>query len=144
MKLCLPFFCVALLGVGMMPVAAAPRNFSEGTNLDRTEAEPAISEASISPSINHQPDDSPQPLTAIASEIPPDRPILEKPEVKSGKFALKLPAGSENQKPNSHSYLDASHSRRRETPLSNPRSAEVQPLVPIAEIPRLNQKTLHL
>lgn len=140
MKLRVPFLCVALLGVGIMPVAvAAPRNFSEGNNLDSTETVPTISEASISPSINRHPEDSPQPLAAIASEIPPDRPILEKPEVKSEKFAVKLPAGSEDEKLNSHSYLDASHSDRRETPLSNPRSAEAQPLVTVAEIGRLNE-----
>ncbi len=43
MKLRVPFLCVALLSVGIMPVSAAgSRSFSEGANSDSAEAAPAI------------------------------------------------------------------------------------------------------
>ena len=42
MKLRVPFLCVALLSVGIMPVAAGPRSFSDGANSDSAEGAPAI------------------------------------------------------------------------------------------------------
>jgi len=140
MKLCLPFFCVALLGVGIMPVAAVePRSFSDGTNLNRTEAEPDLAQIPLSPSISPESEGSPQPPALLAPEVLPDRPMLEKSEVKSRKFTVKLPVPSEGENLNSHSYLAPSHLDAPKTPTPNLLSADPQPLVQTAEIGRLNE-----
>jgi len=139
MKLCLPFFCVALLSVGIMPVAVAEsRSFSDDTNLNRTEAEPELAQIPLSPSISPESEGSPQPPALLAPEVLPDRPLLEKSEVKSRKFTVKLPVPSEGENLNSHSYLAPSHLDAPKTPTPNLLSADPQPLVQTAEIGRLN------
>ena len=137
MKLPLPFFCVALLGVGIMPVAAAgPRSFSEGTNLDRTEAEPAIApDASL---VNPSTEDDRTQWWAIGSAIAPQKPIADKPSSASEELEVKHNIENLDQKPNSDLTLDPEYNRDRPNPTPNIEPT-APPKVPTVEIPKLDE-----
>ena len=70
MKLHLLFFCVALLSIGIMPVAVAqPRSVFNHTDLNQAEAAPPLLETSESSSgIDYRSKDSEQPSTLSDSE----------------------------------------------------------------------------
>ncbi|WP_148288833.1 MULTISPECIES: TonB-dependent siderophore receptor [Kamptonema] len=141
MKLSLPFFCVALLGVGIMPVAAAgPRSFSEGTNLDRTEVEPAI--APDPSSINRSKEDDRAQWWAIASASDREKPIEQKPSSQSEELEVKLAIENLDRKPNSDLTLDPEYNRDRAAPTPNIEPT-AQPKEPTAEIPKLDEIEQH-
>ncbi|OCQ95958.1 ferrichrome-iron receptor [Oscillatoriales cyanobacterium USR001] len=137
MKLSLPFFCIALLGVGIMPAAAAgPRSFSEGTNLDQTEAEPAIA---LDPSlVNPSKEDDRTQWWAIASVIDRQKPIEQKPLSESEELEVKLPEENLDQKPNSDLTVAPEYNSDR--PASTPNiEPTAPPKEPTAEIPKLDE-----
>ena len=82
MKLRVPFLCVALLSVGIMPVAAAgPKSFSEGANSDSAEGAPAI--APVPSSVNPSKENDRTQWWAIASAMPSQKPLAKKPSSES-------------------------------------------------------------
>ena len=89
MKLRVPFLCVALLSVGIMPVAAAgPRSFSDGANSDSAEGAPAI--APDPSSVNLSTADDRTQRWPIASVMPPQKPLAEKPSSESEELEAKV------------------------------------------------------
>ncbi|MEG4391400.1 TonB-dependent receptor domain-containing protein [Microcoleus sp. BROC3] len=153
MKLRVPFLCVALLSVGIMPVAAAgPRSFSDSANSDSAEAAPAIAPdpSSVNPSTA---DDRTQ-WWAIASVIPSQKPIAEKPSSESEELEVKLPVENRSQKLNSdltvasedNRNIQKSSSKAGRMPdpqglleISHSDRASPNPdIEPIADIPKLN------
>ena len=132
MKLRLPFLCVALLGVGIMPVAAAePRNFSDSANSDSAEAVPAIA---LDPSsVNPLKADDRPPLSAIASVIPSSKPIAEKPSSASEELEVNLPVENLDPKPNNDSIVALEYSRNlQKSPSKTGRIAASQELLEIS------------
>lgn len=152
MKLRVPFLCVALLSVGIMPVAAAgPRSFSDSANSDSAEAAPAIAPdpSSVNPSTA---DDRTQ-WWAIASAIPSQKPIAEKPSSESEELEVKHNTENRSQKLNSDLTVASeerniqkisSKAGRMPEPqglleISNNDRASPNPdIEPIADIPKLN------
>lgn len=138
MKLCLPFFCVALLSVGIMPVAAVgPRSFSDSVNPDSGETAP---ESAPDPSsINPSKEDDRTQWWAIASAIEPQKPIEEKPSSESEELEVKLPVENLDQKPNSDLTVAPKQASDRPSPTPNIELAAAQAKVPTAVIPRLDE-----
>jgi len=100
MKLRVPFLCVALLSVGIMPVAAAgARSFSEGANSDSAERAPAI--APDPSSVNPSKENDRSQWWAIPSVIPSQKPIAEKPSSESEELEAKVFVENQVQKLNS-------------------------------------------
>ena len=100
MKLRVPFLCVALLSVGIMPVAAAgPRSFSDGANSDSAEGAPAI--APDPSSVNPSKENDRTQWWAIPSVIPSQKPIAEKPSSESEELEAKVFVENQVQKLNS-------------------------------------------
>jgi iron complex outermembrane receptor protein len=100
MKLRVPFLCVALLSVGIMPVAAAgSRSFSEGANSDSAERAPAI--APDPSSVNPSKENDRTQWWAIPSVIPSQKPIAEKPSSESEELEAKVSVENQVQKLNS-------------------------------------------
>ncbi|MEG4406744.1 AMIN domain-containing protein, partial [Microcoleus sp. MON2_D5] len=153
MKLRVPFLCVALLSVGIMPVAAAgPRSFSDSANSDSAEATPAIARApsSVNPSTA---DDGTQ-WWAIPSVIPSQKQLAEKPSSESEELEAKVSVENRSQKLNSHLTVASEDNRnikkssseagRMPDPqglweISNSDRAFPNPdIEPITDIPKLN------
>src|SRR4028118_364658 len=100
MKLRVPFLCVALLSVGIMPVAAAgPRSFSDGANSDSAEGASAI--APDPSSVNPSKENDRTQWWAIASVIPSQKPIAEKPSSETEELEAKVSVENQVQKLNS-------------------------------------------
>ena len=100
MKLRVPFLCVALLSVGIMPVAAAgSRSFSEGANSDSAERARAI--APDPSSVNPSKENDRTEWWAIPSVIPSQKPIAEKPSSESEELEAKVSVENQVQKLNS-------------------------------------------
>ncbi|MEG4229938.1 TonB-dependent receptor [Microcoleus sp. N9_B2] len=139
MKLCLPFFCVALLGVGIMPVAAVgPRSFSDGVNPDSGETAPesAPDPSSINPS---QEDDRTQSQWwAMASAIVPQKTLEEKPSSKSEELEVKHNTENNDQKPNSDLTFAPEYNGDRPSPIPNIEPT-AQAKEPTAAIPKLDE-----
>ncbi len=139
MKLCLPFFFVALLGVGIMPVAAVgPRSFSDGANPDSGEAAPesAPDPSSINPS--KEDDRTQSQWWAMASAIEPQKTIEEKPSSESEELEVKVPVENNDQKPNSDLTFVPKPDGDRPNPIPN-----IEPTAPAKEptaaIPKLDE-----
>src|SRR4028118_1819662 len=110
MKLRLPFLCVALLSVGIMPVAAAgPKSFSEGANSDSAEGAPAI--APDPSSVNPSKENDRTQWWTIPPVIPSQKPIAEKPSSESEGVEAKVSVENQVQKLNSDLTV-ASESKR--------------------------------
>jgi iron complex outermembrane receptor protein len=110
MKLRVPFLCVALLSVGIMPVAAAgPRSFSEGANSDSAEGAPAI--APDPSSVNPSKENDRTQWWAIASVIPSQKPLAEKPSSESEELEAKVSVENQVQKLNSDLTVASEYKR---------------------------------
>ena len=110
MKLRVPFLCVALLSVGIMPVAAAgPRTFSEGANSDSAEPAPAI--APNPSSVNPSKENDRTQWWAIPSVIPSQKPIAEKPSSESEELEAKVFVENQVQKLNSDLTVASEYKR---------------------------------
>src|SRR4028119_25929 len=110
MKLRVPFLCVALLSVGIMPVAAAgPRSLSEGANSDSVEGVPAI--APDPSSVNPSKENDRTQWWAIPSVISSQKPLAEKPSSESKELEAKVSVENQVQKLNSDLTV-ASESKR--------------------------------
>jgi iron complex outermembrane receptor protein len=110
MKLRVPFLCVALLSVGIMPVAAAgPRSFSEGANSDSAEPAPAI--APDPNSVNPSKEKDRTQWWAIPSVIPSQKPIAEKPSSESEELEVKVSVENQVQKLNSDLTVASEYKR---------------------------------
>jgi iron complex outermembrane receptor protein len=143
-KLRVPFFCLALLSIGIMPVAATmPKDFSEGTDLDPSETKSAIAQQTLSPlAINRELEED-RPLVAIAKQTPPEPQILDKSQLRTGKFQGKILVDSENQKLNSDWALeisDVENPKVENSEVEHPEAAlAAETPLPTTEIPRLNE-----
>ncbi|MEG5140653.1 MULTISPECIES: TonB-dependent siderophore receptor [unclassified Microcoleus] len=138
MKLCLPFFCVALLGVGIMPVAAVgPRSFSDGANPDSGETAPesAPDPSSIDPS--KEDDRTQSQWWAIASAIEPQKTIAEQPSSESEELEVKHNTEHNDQKSNSDLTFAPKPASDRPNPIPNIEPT-AQPKEPTAAIPKLD------
>jgi iron complex outermembrane receptor protein len=110
MKLGVPFLCVALLSVGIMPVAAAgPRSFSEGANSDSAERGPAI--APDPSSVNPSKENDRTQWWAIHSVIPSQKQIAEKPSSESEELEVKVSVENQVQKLNSDLTVASEYKR---------------------------------
>lgn len=153
MKLRVPFLCVALLSVGIMPVAAAgPRSFSEGANSDSAEGAPAI--APDPSSVNPSKENDHTQWWAIPSVIPSQKPIAEKPSSKSEELEVKVSVENQVQKLNSGLTVASEYKRNIQKisskagrmpgsqgllEISNSDRASPNPdIEPITDIPKLN------
>ena len=153
MKLRVPFLCVALLSVGIMPVAAGPRSFSEGANSDSAEAAPAIAPdpSSVNPSTAN---DRTQ-WWALPSVIPSQKPIAEKPSSESEELEAKVSVENQVQKLNSDLTVASEYNRNiqktsskadrmpgsqglLEIPTVGDRAFPNPDIEPITDIPKLN------
>lgn len=97
MKLTLPLLCVALLGIGMMPVAARADRLSEDSNSDPTETVPArIGRENPSSSINPYSEDPDRSYTAIDSVITPQQSIVNNSQIENSSLSAgQQPVGEE-------------------------------------------------
>ncbi|MEG5035158.1 TonB-dependent receptor domain-containing protein [Microcoleus sp. AT3-D2] len=154
MKLRVPFLCVALLSVGIMPVAAAgPRSFSEDAKSDSAEGAPAI--APDPSSVNPSKENDRTQWWAIPSVIPSQKPIAEKPSSQSEELEAKVSVENQVQKLNSDLIVASEYKRNiKKTPSeagrmpapqgvlkisSNSDRAFPNPNIePITDIPKLN------
>jgi iron complex outermembrane receptor protein len=153
MKLRVPFLCVALLSVGIMPVAAGPRSFSEGANSDSPEAAPAI--APDPSSVNPSKENDRTQWWAIPSVIPSQKPIAEKPSSESEELEAKVFVENQVQKLNSDLTVASKYKRNIQKSSSkadgmpvpqgelkissNSDRASANPdIEPITDIPKLN------
>ncbi|MEG4408789.1 AMIN domain-containing protein, partial [Microcoleus sp. MON2_D5] len=154
MKLRVPFLCVALLSVGIMPVAAAgPRSFSDSANSDSAEATPAI--APDPSSVNPSKENDRTQWWAIPSVIPSQKPIAEKPSSQSEELEAKVFVENQVQKLNSDltvaseykTNIQKSSSKADGMPVppgelkisSNSDRTSANPdIEPITDIPKLN------
>jgi len=110
MKLRVPFLCVALLSVGIMPVAAAgSRSFSEGANSDSAERARAI--APDPSSVNPSKENDRTEWWAIPSVIPSQKPIAEKPSSESEELEAKVSVENQVQKLNSDLTVASEYKR---------------------------------
>jgi iron complex outermembrane receptor protein len=110
MKLRVPFLCVALLSVGIMPVAAAgPRSFSDGANSDSAEGAPAI--APDPSSVNPSKENDRTQWWAIPSVIPSQKPLAEKPSSESEELEAKVSVENQVQKLNSDLTVASEYKR---------------------------------
>ena len=110
MKLRVPFLCVALLSVGIMPVAAAgSRSFSEGANSDPAERAPAIApDPSL---VNPSKENDRTQWWAIPSVIPSQKPIAGKPSSESEELEAKVSVENQVQKLNSDLTVASEYKR---------------------------------
>ena len=154
MKLRVPFLCVALLSVGIMPVAVAgPRSFSDGANSDSAEGAPAI--APDSSSVNPSKENDRTQWWAIASVIPSQKPIAEKPSSETEELEAKVSVANQFQKLNSDLTVASEYKRNIQKSSSeegrmpvpqgvlkiSSNSARAFPnpdIQPITDIPKLN------
>ena len=115
MKLRVPFLCVALLSVGIMPVAAGPRSFSESANSDSAERAPAIAndvvKGSDPSSVNPSKENDHTQWWAIPSVIPSQKPIAEKPSSESEELEVKVSVENQVQKLNSDLTVASEYKR---------------------------------
>ena len=154
MKLRVPFLCVALLSVGIMPVAAAgPRSFSDGANSDSAEGAPAIApDPSL---VNPSKENDRTQWWAIPSVIPSQKPIAGKPSSESEELEAKVSVENQVQKLNSD--LTVASELKRNIPKSSSKADGVPvpqgelkissnsartsanpDIEPITDIPKLN------
>jgi len=153
MKLRVPFLCVALLSVGIMPVAAGPRSFSESANSDSAEATPAI--APEPSSVNPSKENDRTQWWAIPSVIPSQKPIAEKPSSGSEELEVKVSVENQVQKLNSDLTVASEYKRNIQKSSSEARRMPVPQgllkvstvgdraspnpdIEPITDIPKLN------
>ena len=154
MKLRVPFLCVALLSVGIMPVAAAgSRSFSEGANSDSAERAPAI--APDPSSVNPSKENDRTQWWAIPSVIPSQKPIAEKPSSESEELEAKVFVENQVQKLNSDLTVASEYKRNIQKISSKPgrmpgsqgvlkistvgdRAFPNPDIEPITDIPKLN------
>jgi len=110
MKLRVPFLCVAMLSVGIMPAAAAgSRSFSEGANSDSAERSPAI--APDPSSVNPSKENDRTQWWAIPSVIPSQKQIAEKPSSESEELEVKVSVENQVQKLNSDLTVASEYKR---------------------------------
>jgi len=153
MKLRVPFLCVALLSVGIMPVAAGPRSFSDGANSDSAEAVPAI--APDPSSVNPSKENDRTQWWAIPSVIPSQKPIAEKPSSESEELEAKVFVENQVQKLNSDLTVASEYKRNIQKSSSkadgmpvpqgelkissnSDRASPNPDIEPITDIPKLN------
>ncbi|MEG3977958.1 TonB-dependent siderophore receptor, partial [Microcoleus sp. herbarium8] len=99
MKLTLPFFFVALLGVGIMPVAASsPISVSDETNLDPTETARARIGMDDPSSISPDSEDGGGWYSAIAPVIESPQPVVKKSQLESTELSVgQQPVGADEK-----------------------------------------------
>jgi hemoglobin/transferrin/lactoferrin receptor protein len=140
MKLTLPLLCVALLGIGMMPVVAAKADrLSEDSNSDPTETVPArIERENPSSSINPDLEDRDRSHSAIDPVINPQQSITNNLQIESSSLSAGQQPVGEDGKLNSDVTIDRGDSGDRPIQPANI-SSTATPSAVTASIPTLDE-----